>query len=114
MSRSNGSGTYSSVFAWRMFLPANRYPPQRVEDARERACRRNMRSELDVELFQLVGLGLGGSDPFLHVRQRHDGLAISGAGGIELDVIGEEAGDDRRVHGIRHAGLFPEQIRTAA
>ena len=29
-------------------------------------------SELDVELLELVRLGLGGGDPFLHRRHRHD------------------------------------------
>src|SRR5262249_55440545 len=69
-------------------------------------------SELDVELFQFVGLGFGASDPFLHERHRHDGFAIGGALGIELHVVGEEARDDGRVHGVGHARLFPEQIRA--
>ena len=37
-----------------------------------RGALRLCRSELHVELFDLVGLGLGGRDPLLHRRQRHD------------------------------------------
>src|SRR5437762_12937391 len=69
--------------------------------------------ELDVELFQLFGLGLGRLDPFLHVRQRHDRLAIGGADGVELDVVGHKARALRREQGARHTGLFAEQERAA-
>ncbi len=69
--------------------------------------------ELDVQLHHLVGLGLGGRDPFLHRRHRHDRLAIGGAVGIELHVIGEEARHHRREHGVGHARARPEQIRAA-
>jgi len=70
----------------------------------------SLRSELDVELFQFIGLGFGAGNPFLHERHRHDGFAIGGALRIELYVVGEEARDDRRVHRISHARLFPEQV----
>ena len=33
--------------------------------------------KLDVQLFQFVWLDLGGRDPILHVRHRHDGAAIA-------------------------------------
>ncbi len=57
----------------------------------ERVGREAGLSELDVELFQLLRLGLGRFDPFLHLRQRHDRLAIGGAGRVELDVVGRQS-----------------------
>ncbi len=74
---------------------------------------RTASSELDVQLFHLVRLGLGAGHPFLHRRQRHDRLAIGGAFAVELDVVGEEARHHRREHGVRHAGLCAEQKRAA-
>ncbi len=70
--------------------------------------------ELNIELLNLVGLSLGAGDPFFHVRQRHDCLAVGRALRIELHVIGEEARHHRSVHGIRHARLRPEQVRPFA
>ena len=52
------------------------------------------------------GSALAAFDPFLHRRQRHDGLAIAGAGRVELHVVGEEARADRREHGVGHARLL--------
>src|SRR5215471_19303031 len=56
------------------------------------------------------GSVFGGGKPFLHQRHCHDGFAICGAPRIELYIVGEEAGDDGRVHGVGHARLFPEQV----
>ena len=70
-------------------------------------------SELHVEFFDLLGFLLRGGDPLLHLGHRHDGLAIGGAGRVELDVVGEEARDHRRVHRVGHAALLAEQVRAA-
>src|SRR5258708_5196933 len=69
-------------------------------------------SELDVELLELVGLGLRRADPVAHRRPGHDVPAISRAIGVELDVIGEKTRADRGIHGIRH-GELAEEVRPA-
>ena len=55
---------------------ANGSPPGQGDAGRRR-------SELHVELLELVRLGLGGGDPFLHRRHRHDAGAEGGAVGLE-------------------------------
>jgi hypothetical protein len=70
-------------------------------------------SKLDVQLFELVWLALCGSHPFLHVGMAHHGATVAGGGRVELDVIGRKARADRRVHRVRSAHLFAEQIRAA-
>ena len=53
--------------------------------------------ELDVELFELVGLGLRAPRSIPSSRgSAMIGLAIGGAVGVELDVVGEEARAHRR------------------
>ena len=69
------------------------------------------RSKLNVEFFKLIRLDLGGGDPVLHRRHRHDGLAVSGRLRIDRDVIGEKPRAHRCVHGVRGARLVSEEIR---
>jgi integrase len=46
--------------------------------------------ELHVQLLQLIRLDFGGRNPFLHVWQHHDGVAVFGRHRIERDIVGEK------------------------
>src|SRR5712671_878435 len=66
----------------------------------------------DLELLDVGRLGFGGLDPFLHLGHRHDHTGISRQSRLQLHVIGQQSGHDRRIHGVRH-GAFAEQERPA-
>src|SRR6478736_8471093 len=63
------------------------------------ALRHGLGSELDIKLVKFVRFCLGGGNPFLHVRQLHDGSAIGGTLAVQLDIIGEKPRHHRRIHG---------------
>lgn len=59
------------------------------------------RLEFDIELLDLIGLGLRGFGPFDHRWQFDNTLAIGGTVAIERHVIGAKACNNRCVHGVR-------------
>src|SRR5438067_7802029 len=52
-------------------------------------------------------------DPFLDLRHRHDRIAIGVGLALEFDLIGAEAGRDRRIHRIGNREV-PEQEIAAS
>src|SRR5262249_50349340 len=74
--------------------------------------KRSEASELSVQLFDCIGLGLGTFDPLNHVGKIHDRLAIVLAQAIDLDAVGDEARTDWSIHSIRHGRRRAEEIWT--
>src|SRR5579862_6010028 len=56
--------------------------------------------ELDVQFLNFVRLCFGGTDPFLHVRQLHDALAIGGTDLVERNIIGQKPCYHGRIHRV--------------
>jgi hypothetical protein len=53
----------------------------------------------------MAGLELGGGNPFLHGRKRHDGAAVLRRERIEGDVLGAEASAHWCIHRVGGARL---------
>src|SRR5258708_35195326 len=77
----------------------------------KRAARRARCLIFNLELFDVVRLGFGGLDPFLHLGHHHDDTGIGRQSRVQLHVIGQESGHYRRIHGVRH-GALAEQERS--
>ncbi len=60
--------------------------------------------KLCFQLVNVVRLKLGGSHPFFHGGQCHDGFTLRGAGFVQRDVVGQKARHHGGVHRVCHAG----------
>ena len=70
-------------------------------------------SELDVELFDLVGLGSGRVGPFEHRRHGQDRVAVARAVVVERDVVGEKRAQTGAYIASAIVGAGAEEVRAA-